>query len=202
MQPRTGRRSPLGCNRAAPAPEPSVPPPFTNLEELEQPRAAGCTTFPACCARFRGGSNGCTCRLLSRPRGLLRNSSGSASVTSLIGRPPRLPRSSRRRSSGDAAADLVELAEFQRWVRALDVEAIAAAGPSSNTILHICRVTHISIQRSHARRSQGAQSGASTQEFTQVCAVGSGAQHVGAQKSRRQERTQFRFPRIPSITWR
>jgi hypothetical protein len=40
-------------------------------------------TFPTCCAHYPGGSNGCSCRLLPRPRGLPRYAGGSASATSL-----------------------------------------------------------------------------------------------------------------------
>ena len=40
-------------------------------------------TFPTCCAHYPGGSNGCSCRSLPRPRGLPRFTGGSASATSL-----------------------------------------------------------------------------------------------------------------------
>ena len=40
-------------------------------------------TLPTCRAHYPGGSNGCMCRLLPRPRGLPRYSGGSASTSSL-----------------------------------------------------------------------------------------------------------------------
>ena len=46
------------------------------------------TTFPACCAQYPGGPDGCVCRFLPRLRGLPRYHGGSAS-TSVLSRPAR-----------------------------------------------------------------------------------------------------------------
>jgi len=47
------------------------------------PRLRGGRLFPTCCSHYPGGSNGCICRFLPRPRGLPHEEGGSASATSL-----------------------------------------------------------------------------------------------------------------------
>ena len=65
---------------------PPQPPVQITVLGLTQPRRVSPVariTFPACRAHYPGGSNGCACRLLPRPRGLPRFTGGSASATSL-----------------------------------------------------------------------------------------------------------------------
>ena len=87
------------------------------------------TTFPACCAQYPGGPDGCVCRFLPRLRGLPRYHGGSAS-TSVLSRPARA--SLALRPAGVAGAEDPRIDDVMpgRWSRDAGARVARARGDS------------------------------------------------------------------------